>query len=68
MRLGEYQKLTIIKKVEFGVYLAESRESEEKVLLRNTIITIAHKIYLKKCLALLCEERQDDPESAKKKL
>ena len=33
MRLGEYQTLTIIKKVEFGVYLAESREAEEKVLL-----------------------------------
>lgn len=33
MRLGEYQTLTIIKKVEFGVYLAESRGAEEKVLL-----------------------------------
>ncbi len=33
MRLGEYQTLTIIKKVEFGVYLAESTEAEEKVLL-----------------------------------
>ena len=33
MKLGEYQTLTIIKKVEFGVYLAESRETEEKVLL-----------------------------------
>ena len=33
MKLGEYQTLTIIKKVEFGVYLAESREAEEKVLL-----------------------------------
>lgn len=33
MRLGEYQTLTIVKKVEFGVYLAESREAGEKVLL-----------------------------------
>lgn len=33
MRLGEYETLTIIKKVEFGVYLAKSREAEEKVLL-----------------------------------
>lgn len=35
IRLGEKQELTVIKKVEFGVYLAESKESgaEEKVLL-----------------------------------
>lgn len=35
IRLGEKQTLTIVKKVEFGVYLAESRDaaSEEKVLL-----------------------------------
>lgn len=33
MRLGEYQTLTIVKKVAFGVYLAESRESADKVLL-----------------------------------
>lgn len=42
--------------------------TDEKVLLRNTIITIAHKIYLKKCLALLCEDKQNDPKNAKKKL
>lgn len=33
MKLGEYQTLTIVKKVAFGVYLAESRDSQEKVLL-----------------------------------
>jgi hypothetical protein len=33
MRLGEYQTLTIVKKVEFGVYLSESPDSQEKVLL-----------------------------------
>lgn len=33
MRLGEYQKLKIIKKVEFGVYLAERGEDELRVLL-----------------------------------
>lgn len=34
IRLGEKQKLTIVKKVEFGVYLAPSpEEQEEKVLL-----------------------------------
>ena len=33
MRLGEYQTLTIIKKVEFGVYLAEQEGDERRVLL-----------------------------------
>ena len=33
MRLGEYQKLVVIKKVEFGVYLAERMEDETRVLL-----------------------------------
>lgn len=32
LNLGEYQELTIVKKVDFGVYLAE-KEGEEKVLL-----------------------------------
>lgn len=33
MRLGEYQKLKVIKKVEFGVYLAEGEGDEVRVLL-----------------------------------
>lgn len=33
MRLGEYQKLKVIKKVEFGVYLAEHERDEMRVLL-----------------------------------
>jgi predicted RNA-binding protein (virulence factor B family) len=33
MKLGEFQTLTYIKKVDFGIYLAESRESEDRVLL-----------------------------------
>ena len=33
MRLGEYQELTYIKKVDFGVYLAENDATEERVLL-----------------------------------
>lgn len=33
MKLGEYQKLTVIKKVEFGVYLAEQENDETRVLL-----------------------------------
>lgn len=33
IRLGESQKLTVVKKVEFGVYLADSSRPEMKVLL-----------------------------------
>jgi hypothetical protein len=33
MKLGEFQTLTYIKKVDFGIYLAENRESGERVLL-----------------------------------
>lgn len=33
MRLGEYQTLTIVKKVDFGVYLAPDQHAQEKVLL-----------------------------------
>ena len=34
INLGERQKLTVVKKVEFGVYLAESKETaEERILL-----------------------------------
>lgn len=33
LRLGEKQELTVVKEVEFGVYLAESMDSNDKVLL-----------------------------------
>lgn len=33
LKLGQYQKLTIAKKVEFGVYLAEEQDMEKRVLL-----------------------------------
>ncbi len=33
MKLGEYQELYYIKKVEFGIYLAEEKNSSERVLL-----------------------------------
>lgn len=33
MKLGEYQELTYIKKVDFGIYLAKRQGDEEKVLL-----------------------------------
>ena len=33
MRLGEFQELTYIKKVDFGIYLSDNTASEERVLL-----------------------------------
>ena len=33
MRLGEYQELYYVKKVDFGIYLAEDMDSETHVLL-----------------------------------
>lgn len=33
MRLGEFQELEYVKKVDFGIYLAEARDSSERVLL-----------------------------------
>lgn len=33
MKLGEYQELIYVKKVEFGIYLAENQGDEERVLL-----------------------------------
>lgn len=33
MRLGEYQELVYVKKVQFGIYLAENQNDEERVLL-----------------------------------
>lgn len=32
-KLGEFQKLTVVKRVEFGVYLAEKKGDEDKILL-----------------------------------
>ena len=33
MRLGEYQELIYVKKMEFGIYLSEKEGDEERVLL-----------------------------------
>ena len=33
MKLGEYQELIYIKKVDFGIYLGETEHAEERVLL-----------------------------------
>ena len=44
MQLGEYQKLVVIKKVEFGVYLAERMEDETRVLLPEKQVPEGTKI------------------------
>ncbi len=43
-----------------GEYPEANKEDDthEKIMLRNTVITIAHKVYLDKCFALLHEEKQ----------
>ena len=41
LKLGQYQKLTIVKKVEFGVYLAEEQDMEKRVLLPARICMIS---------------------------
>lgn len=54
MKLGEFQKLKVMKKVEFGVYLAEHEEDEHKVLLpekqvpENTVIGSEIEVFLYK--------------------
>lgn len=40
MRIGEYETLTIIKKVDFGVYLAEGMDAQEKVLLPKAQVPV----------------------------
>lgn len=44
MRLGEYQELIVRKKVEFGIYLAESEQDENKVLLPEKQVPEGTKI------------------------
>lgn len=54
MKLGEYQKLKVIKRVEFGVYLAEQEGDETRVLLpekqvpKETAIGDEIKVFLYK--------------------
>lgn len=43
-----------------------STASDEKVMLRNTIITVAHKIYLDKVFSLIEENRQEEISPAAK--
>lgn len=43
IRLGEKQELTVVKKVEFGVYLAEAAGAEERVLLPGKRVPVGIK-------------------------
>lgn len=44
LKLGEYQELTVVKRVAFGVYLAEERETESRVLLPEKQVPADTKI------------------------
>lgn len=44
LKLGEYQELTVVKHVAFGVYLAEERETESRVLLPEKQVPADTKI------------------------
>lgn len=43
-----------------GIDTIGEDSSDEKVMLRNTIITIAHKIYLEKCFAAISAEEKSE--------
>ena len=42
IKLGEYQELIVVKKVEFGVYLAQKPEDETRVLLPAKPVSYTH--------------------------
>ena len=44
LKLGEYQELTVVKKVEFGVYLAEKDKVENRVLLPEKQVPVNTRI------------------------
>lgn len=37
-----------------------NEKSQERIMLRNTVITIAHKVYLDKCFSHLCRAKNDE--------
>lgn len=45
MKLGEFQTLICIKQVEFGIYLAEKRDAQDKVLLPAKQVPEGTKLY-----------------------
>lgn len=53
-----YQMLTYVFSRKGEMDALDMQATEEKVMLRNTIITVAHKIYLDKLLAVLRVQNQ----------
>ena len=56
-----YQMLTYVFSRKGEMDALDMQAAEEKVMLRNTIITVAHKIYLDKLLAVLRVQNQPEP-------
>ena len=56
-----YQMLTYVFSRKGEMDALDMQAAEEKVMLRNTIITVAHKIYLDKLLAVLRAQNQPEP-------
>ena len=53
MKLGEKQTLTVVKQVDFGVYLAEQPEDETRVLLPAKQVPEGTKLHDKKICCFL---------------
>ena len=53
LRLGEKQTLVIVKKVEFGVYLATKEAPEDKVLLPAKQCTVKQEKHRQKSRLLI---------------
>lgn len=45
--------------LEEGTENGRKEETQEKIMLRNTVITVAHKVYLDKCFSRLCKEKEE---------
>ena len=56
LNLGTYQELTVVKRVQFGVYLAENGNTEERVLLPEKQVPEGTKIKFGDQLYMIPEE------------
>ena len=53
-----YQMLTYVFSRKGEMDALDTQAAEEKVMLRNTIITVAHKVYLTRLCAVLREQEE----------
>ena len=60
-----YQMLTYVFSRKGEMDAPDMQASEEKVMLRNAVITVAHKIYLDKLFAVLRTQNPSDPNHKK---